>query len=102
MAKKKKTTKKPAQQVLVQQAPPVVPDVPDYQELLEARRAQDAAHSAVRQAERELRSAESINTRSHREVAVAAAREKLNTSRQDASDAALLFTQLQLKARKNA
>lgn len=72
---------------------------PSYQQLLDARRAMDEAHSEVRIAERLLRSAQSINTAAHREVAVADARARLNEARQAAADASDAFQTMKYQGR---
>lgn len=88
MAKKKKSTKSSTKSEST---------APSYQTMLAARHRMNDAHSAVRRAERALRSAQSLNTQAHRDPAVAEARERLNEARQEASEATIAFETLKLK-----
>lgn len=92
MAKKKTAAKKKSTAAKKPVAKkPAAPSLPTYEELLTARRYKDEMHSCVRQAERELSSANTINTFAQRDVAVASALEKLNQCREDAADATNSF-----------
>ena len=93
--KKKKATKKSAAKKSTKK-----PSI-SYEELLEARRALEDAHSSVRQAERELRSAKTINTFAQRDEAVVIALDNLNQARSKAAEAAVSFEELKVKARNS-
>ena len=97
MAKKKRAAKSSAKKAA---KPSKKPSAPTYEELLAARRAVEAAHSSVRQAERELRSARTLNTFAQRDEAVVIATENLNKARSDAAETSLKFEQMKIEARK--
>jgi len=97
MAKKKSTRTKKSS--AVQSTQPVAPSLPSYEELLTARHHRDKMHACVGQAERQLRSARTINTFAERDIKVAAARERLNECRSDAAEATFKFEDLKRKAR---
>jgi hypothetical protein len=79
-------------------APKPEPAGPSYEDLLQARRRMNEAHSTVAQAEREFRSARSINDASHRETAQAEAFDRLTLARQEAAEATINFETLKFAA----
>ena len=92
MAKKKRTRRSASSPTSV------APSLPSYEELLAARHYMNEMHSCVRQAEREVRSARTINTFAIRDVRVAAAAEKLMDCRSDAAEATFKFEDMKRKA----
>lgn len=69
--------------------------------LAQARVAMNLALARLEDAERRLRSAQSINTEDHRILAVAAASDLVTKARHEAMDARNRFTELQASARRS-
>lgn len=82
------------------QSPPAAPQGPG--KLSQARVAMNLALARLEDAERRLRSAQSINTADHRIPAVAAASELVTKARNEAMDAKHRFAELQTSARRSA
>lgn len=96
MAQKKKSGKKAKQPAVA-----AARKGPSYEDLLNTRRSLEAAHSQVRQIERELQSAYTYtDSFALRDQRVAAAREKLNEAREVAAELTVRMETLKQEARR--